>query len=130
MSSCFVFGFVVYVFPCQSTGGDPVLFFFCLAVYDGSFEAGVVFDLDIVSFLSCVDARLFCDAFVGGVCVCFSFSSAYADGASRCVADGQAGGFSCFFVVLFVLSAFYGEFVSCFTPIFILFMKIYTSSQM
>ena len=46
MSSCFVFGVVVYVFPCQSTGGDPVLFFFCLAVYDGSFEAGSVFDLD------------------------------------------------------------------------------------
>ena len=130
MPSCFVFCFVVYVFPCQSTGGDPVLFFFCLAVYDGSFEMGVVFDLDVVSFLSCVDTCLFCDAFVGGVCVCFSFSSAYADGASRCVADGQAGGFSCFFVVLFVLSAFYGEFVSCFTPIFILFMKIYTSSQM
>ena len=85
MSSCFVFGFVVYVFPCQSTGGDPVLFFFCLAVYDGSFEAGVVFDLDVVSFFSCIDARLFCDAFVGGVCVCFPFSSAYADGASRCV---------------------------------------------
>ena len=85
MSSCFVFGFVVYVFPCQSTGGDPVLFFFCLAVYDSSFEMGVVFDLDVVSFFSCVDARLFCDAFVGGVCVCLSFSSAYADGASRCV---------------------------------------------
>ena len=82
---CFIFSFVVYVFPCQSTGGDPVLFFFCLAVYDGSFKAGVVFDLDIVSFFSCVDARLFCDAFVGGVCVCLSFSSAYADGASRCV---------------------------------------------
>ena len=82
---CFVFSFVVYVFPCQSTGGEPVLFFFCLAVYDGSFEAGVVFDLDVVSFFSCVDARLFCDAFVGGVCVCLSFSSAYADGASRCV---------------------------------------------
>ena len=130
MSSCFIFSFVLYIFPCQSTGGDPVLFFFCLAVYDGSFEAGVVFDLDVVSFLSCVDARLFCDAFVGGVCVCLSFSSAYADGASRCVADGQSGGFACFFVVLFVLFAFYGEFVSCFTPIFILFMKIYTSSQM
>ena len=85
VSSCFVFGFVVYVFPCQSTGGDPVLFFFCLAVYDSSFEMGVVFDLDVVSFFSCVDARLFCDAFVGGVCVCLSFSSAYADGASRCV---------------------------------------------
>ena len=107
-----------------------IRFFFCLAVYDSAFEAGVVFDLDVVSFLSCVDTCLFCDAFVGGVCVCFSFSSAYADGASRCVADGQAGGFSCFFVVLFVLSAFYGEFVSCFTPIFIPFMKIYTSSQM
>ena len=130
MSSCFVFGFVVYVFPCQSTGGEFVLFCRCFAVYDGSFEAGVVFDLDVVSFFSCVDTCLFCDAFVGGVCVCFSFSSAYADGASRCVADGQAGGFSCFFVVLFVLSAFYGEFVSCFTPIFIPFMKIYTSSQM
>ena len=62
MSSCFVFGFVVYVFPCQSTGGDPVLFFFCLAVYDGSFEAGVVFDLDVVSFFSCIDACLFRDA--------------------------------------------------------------------
>ena len=83
--------------------------FFCFAVYDGSFEAGVVFDLDIVSFLSCVDARLFCDAFVGGVCVCLSFSSAYADGASRCVADGQAGGLACFFVVLFVLFAFDGQ---------------------
>ena len=106
------------------------LFFFCLAVYDGSFEAGVVFDLDIVSFLSCVDARLFCDAFIGRVCVCLSFSSAYADGASRCVADGQAGGFACFFVVLLILFAFYREVVSCFTPIFILFMKIYTSSQM
>ena len=82
---CFVFSFVVYVFPRQGTGGEPVLFFFCLAVYDGSFKAGVVFDLDIVSFFSCVDARLFCDAFVGGVCVCLSFSSAYADGASRCV---------------------------------------------
>ena len=127
---CFVFSFVVYVFPCQSTGGDPVLVFFCLAVYDGSFEAGVVFDLDIVSFLSCVDARLFCDAFIGRVCVCLSFSSAYADGASRCVADGQAGGFACFFVVLLILFAFYREVVSCFTPIFILFMKIYTSSQM
>ena len=130
MPSCFVFRFVVYVFPCQSTGGEFVLFCRCFAVYDGSFEAGVVFDLDVVSFLSCVDTCLFCDAFVGGVCVCFSFSSAYADGASRCVADGQAGGFSCFFVVLFVLSALYGEFVSCFTPIFIPFMKIYTSSQM
>ena len=61
MSSCFVFGFVVYVFPCQSTGGDPVLFFFCLAVYDGSFEAGSVFDLDVISFFSCVDTCLFCD---------------------------------------------------------------------
>jgi len=32
-SACFyfVFGFVVHVFPCQSTGGDPVLFFFCFA---------------------------------------------------------------------------------------------------
>ena len=59
--------------------------FFCFAVYDGSFKAGVVFDLDVVSFFSCVEACLFCDAFVGGVCVCFSFSSAYADGASRCV---------------------------------------------
>ncbi len=70
MSACFILGFVVYVFPCQSTGGEPVLFFFCLAVYDGSFEevilnifiAGVVFDLDIVSFFSCIDACLFCDA--------------------------------------------------------------------
>ena len=130
MSSCFVFGFVVYVFPCQSTGGDPVLFFFCLAVYDGSFEAGVVFDLDIVSFFSCIDTCLFCNAFVGTVCIRLSFSSAYADGASRCVADGQAGGFACFFVVLLILFAFYREVVSCFTPIFILFMKIYTSSQM
>ena len=67
---CFIFCFVVYVFPCQSTGGEPVLFFFCLAVYDGSFEevilnifiAGVVFDLDIVSFFSCIDACLFRDA--------------------------------------------------------------------
>ena len=130
MSFCFILRFILYIFPCQCPCSKFVLFFFCLAVYDSSFEAGVVFDLDVVSFLSCVDTCLFCDAFVGGVCVCFSFSSAYADGASRCVADGQAGGFSCFFVVLFVLSAFYGEFVSCFTPIFILFMKIYTSSQM
>ena len=91
---------------------------------------GVVFDLDVVSFFPCVDARLFCDAFVGGVCACLSFSSAYADDASRCVADGQSGGFACFFVVLFVLFAFYGKVVSCFTPIFILFMKIYTLSQM
>ncbi len=130
MSSCFVLSSAVYVFPCQSTGGNPVLFFFCLAVYDSSFEAGVVFDLDVVSFLSCVDTCLFCDAFVGGVCVCFSFSSAYADGASRCVADGETRCFACFFVILFILFAFYGEFVPCFTPIFILFMKIYTSSQM
>ena len=127
---CFILCFVIYVFPCQSTGGDPVLFFFCLAVYDGSFEAGVVFDLDIVSFFSCIDTCLFCNAFVGTVCIRLSFSSAYADGASRCVADGQAGGFACFFVVLLILFAFYREVVSCFTPIFILFMKIYTSSQM
>ena len=112
MSSCFVLGVGGYVLPCHSTGGDPVLFFFCLAGYDGSFEAGVVCDVDVVSFFSCIDARLFCDAFVGGVCVCLSFSSAYGDGASRCVADGQSGGFACFFVVLFVLFAFYGHF-SC-----------------
>ena len=66
--SCFVLRFVVYIFPYQSTGGEFVLFFRCLAVYDGSFEAGVVFDVDVVSFFSCIDARLFCDAFVGGVC--------------------------------------------------------------
>ena len=29
-------------FPWQNTGGDPVLFFFCLAVYDSSFEAGFI----------------------------------------------------------------------------------------
>ena len=86
-----------------------IRFFFCLAVYDSSFEAGVVFDLDVVSFLSCVDTCLFCDAFVGGVCVCFSFSSAYADGASRCVADGQARCLTCFFVILLILFAFYGH---------------------
>ena len=80
-----------------------------MAVYDGSFEAGVVFDLDVVSFFSCIDARLFCNAFVGGVCVCFSFSSAYGDGASRCVADGQARCLTCFFVILLVLFAFYGQ---------------------
>ena len=68
MSFCFILRFILYIFPCQSTGGDPVLFFFCLAVYDGSFEMGVVFDLDVVSFLSCVDTGLFCDAFIGGVC--------------------------------------------------------------
>ena len=41
-----------------------------LSIYDGSFEevilnifiAGVVFDLDIVSFFSCIDACLFRDA--------------------------------------------------------------------
>ena len=100
MSSCFIFSFVVYVFPCQSTGGDPVLFFFCLAVYDGSFEDGGVFDLDVVSFFSRVDACLFRNAFVGGVCICFSFSSAYGDGASRYVADGQAQCLTCFFIGL------------------------------
>ena len=119
MSSCFVFGFVVYVFPCQSTGGEFVLFCRCFTVYDGSFEAGVVFDLDVVSFFSCVDACLFCDAFVGGVCVCFSFSSAYGDGASRCVADGQARCLACFFVVLFVLFAFYGQVSSCVSSDFV-----------
>jgi len=110
VSPCFIFGFVVYVFPCQSTGGDPVLFFFCLAVYDGSFEAGVVFDLDIVSFFSCVDACLFCDADIGGVCgVCL-------------LPDGEVG------IVHFLFpcirtggnissqmdAAFYGEVVACF----------------
>ena len=107
-------------FPCQSTGGEPVLFFFCLAVYDGSFEAGVVFDLDVVSFFSCIDACLFCNAFVGGVCVCFSFSSAYGDGASRCVADGQARCLACFFVILLILFAFYGH-SSCVSSNFISF---------
>ena len=29
-------------FPWQNTGGDPVLFFFCLVVYDCSFEAGFI----------------------------------------------------------------------------------------
>ena len=77
--------------------------------------------MDVVSFFSCVDACLFCDAFIGGVCVCFSFSSAYADGASRCVADGQAGGFACFFVVLFVLFAFYGQVSSCVSSNFVSF---------
>ena len=120
MSFCFILCFVVYVFPCQGTGGDPVLFFFCLAVYDGSFEAGVVFDVDVISFLSCIDACLFCDAFIGGVCVCLSFSSAYGDGASRCVADGQARCLACFFVVLFVLFAFYGH-SSCISGDFISF---------
>ena len=104
---CFVFGFVVYVFPCQSTGGKFVFLCRCFAIYDGSFEMGISFDLDVISFFSRVDACLFCDAFIGGVCVCFSFSSAYGDGASRYVADGQAGGFACFFVILFVLFAFY-----------------------
>ena len=97
-----------------------IRFFFCLAVYDSSFEAGVVFDLDVVSFFSCVDACLFCDAFVGGVCVCFSFSSAYGDGASRCVADGQAGCLTCFFVILFILFAFY-EHSSCVSSNFVSF---------
>ena len=41
----FVFGFVVHVFPCQSTGGEFVLFCQCFAVYDGAFEAGIGFDL-------------------------------------------------------------------------------------
>ena len=47
---CFVFGFVVHIFPCQSTGGEFVLFCQCFAVYDGSFEVGVVFDLVSYSF--------------------------------------------------------------------------------
>ena len=115
---CFILCFVIYVFPRQSTGGEFVLFCRCFAVYNCSFEAGVVFDLDVVSFFSCVDACLFCDAFVGGVCVCLSFSSAYADGASRCVADGQARCLACFFVILFILFAFYGH-SSCVSSNFI-----------
>ena len=140
MSSCFVLGSVVYVFPCQSTGGDPVLFCRCFAIYDSSFEVCIIFDLDVVAFLSCVEAalgsdafigtvcvvlsrqpcRLPSDAFVGGVCVCFSFSSAYGDGASRCVADGQAGCLTCFFVILLVLFAFYGH-SSCVSSNFVSF---------
>ena len=132
MSACFILCFVVYVFPCQSTGGDPVFFFFCLAVYDGSFEevilnifiAGVVFDLDIVSFFSCVDACLFCDAGIGGVCgVCL-----FPDGEVGivhflfpCIRTGDpislqidAAFFVPAVVGMAVLQAFYGEVVSCF----------------
>ena len=82
---CFVFCFVVYVFPRQSTGGEFVLFCRCFAIYDSSFEVCIIFDLDVVAFLSCVEAALGSDAFIGTVCVCFSFPSAYGDGASRCV---------------------------------------------
>ena len=89
----------------------------------------IIFDLDVVAFLSCVEAalgsdafigtvcvvlsrqpcRLPSDAFIGTVCVCFSFPSAYGDGASRCVADGQARCLTCFFVILLILFAFYGH---------------------
>ena len=124
MSSCFVFCFVFYIFPCQSTGGEFVLFCRCLAVYDGSFESGVVFDLDVVSFFSCVDACLFCDADIGGVCgVClfpngevgivhFLFPCIRTGGNISLQMD--AAFFVPAVVGMAVLQAFYGEVVSCF----------------
>ena len=111
-------------FPWQNTGGDPVLFFFCLVVYDCSFEAGVVFDLDIVSFFSCVDACLFCDADIGGVCgVCllpdgevgivhFLFPCIRTGGNISSQMD--AAFFVTAVVGMAVLQAFYGEVISCF----------------
>lgn len=74
-AACFVVDLVLHIFPAQSAGAEGVFSRTAFAVYDGTFEVGVILDGKVKAFVSGVNACLVCHTFVMGVYVRFTSRS-------------------------------------------------------